>query len=243
MSWPDNLKQIIFCQSVSDKESDYAPYMDKKDRLKWARENAGYATASDAAKAMGMPPPTYLHYENGTNGFLRHAEKFARFYRVNVEWLMTGRGDPRGKAAVTRDVVVKSSVSAGMWTESAEWPEEDWQRITIPYERAYEKYELHACEVQGNSMDLIFPPGTLLIWLSIYDSGEELKDGKPYIIRRMRASGEYETTCKIARNIEGDWFLYPKSSDPQWRPWPAQGLEGDEVVVLGRVIRAYHSYD
>src|SRR5262249_14443249 len=50
-------------------------------RLKKARQEAGYATATDAAHAMGMKPPTYLGHENGTTGLRRTAAiRYAKFY-------------------------------------------------------------------------------------------------------------------------------------------------------------------
>lgn len=64
-------------------------------RLIWARENKGLE-AKDAAKAMGMPYPTYKAHENTTRGGRRHAEKYARFYGVNLKWLITGQGSPKG---------------------------------------------------------------------------------------------------------------------------------------------------
>lgn len=58
-----------------------------------ARKAAGYETAADAAKALGMPYPTYAGHENGSSGF-RHktAAIYARKFRVSLEWLLTERG-------------------------------------------------------------------------------------------------------------------------------------------------------
>lgn len=65
------------------------------ERLGEARRAAGYATATDAAQAMGVPAPGYIHHENGTRGLGRQAERYARFFRVSLEWLLTGRGEMR----------------------------------------------------------------------------------------------------------------------------------------------------
>ena len=64
-------------------------------RLQIARELAGYETATDAAKAMGVSLPTYMGHENGSRGFRAKAERYAKFFRVSYEWLMTGAGEPR----------------------------------------------------------------------------------------------------------------------------------------------------
>ena len=62
-------------------------------RLRLAREKAGFARASDAARAMGVGEPTYLGHENGSRGLSRAAARYARFFRVSLDWLIDGRGD------------------------------------------------------------------------------------------------------------------------------------------------------
>lgn len=65
------------------------------DRLRRARLEAGYRSGTDAAKAMGAVEATYLGHENGSRGLGRAATRYASFYGVSVEWLLTGRGTPK----------------------------------------------------------------------------------------------------------------------------------------------------
>lgn len=61
------------------------------ERLKRARIAAGYASASDAATAMGISRATYIGHENGSRAFrIEAAEKYARWFRVRTAWLLTG---------------------------------------------------------------------------------------------------------------------------------------------------------
>lgn len=70
-------------------------------RLREARIAAGYASSAKAAEAMGVKPPGYAHHENGTRGLSRGADiRYAKFFRVNVEWLLTGQGPMRKGQAV-----------------------------------------------------------------------------------------------------------------------------------------------
>lgn len=70
--------------------------MERHRRLQRARELASYETATDAANALGVAPPTYLGHENGSRGFRSDTgQRYAQFFRVSYEWLMTGRGEPR----------------------------------------------------------------------------------------------------------------------------------------------------
>lgn len=62
------------------------------DRLRIAREHKGFDTATAAANALGIEPPTYLGHENGSRGFRASAARYAQFFGVNLTWLMTGKG-------------------------------------------------------------------------------------------------------------------------------------------------------
>lgn len=68
--------------------------LERAERLQWAREHAGFATASEAARAVGVGEPTYLGHENGSRGYHRNAERYARRFRVRLEWLWSGQGSP-----------------------------------------------------------------------------------------------------------------------------------------------------
>lgn len=81
-------------------------------RLAKARSAAGYASASEAARAMGVPVPSYSHHENGNRGFAKLADRYARFFRVSVEWLLTGRGEMRARVTQLM-LAVMGKVGAG----------------------------------------------------------------------------------------------------------------------------------
>lgn len=62
-------------------------------RLRLARKDAGFNEATEAAKAFGWNPVTYLSHENGTRGLRPSiAERYARAFRVPAEWLLYGKG-------------------------------------------------------------------------------------------------------------------------------------------------------
>jgi hypothetical protein len=65
-------------------------------RLRQAREQAGYITASEAARALRMNVSTYINHEGGERDFYERMPVYARFFRVKLEWLMTGRGTMTG---------------------------------------------------------------------------------------------------------------------------------------------------
>lgn len=72
----------------------HAQMVTANERLKIARENSGYLSATDAANGMGMPVSTYTQHENGIRGFpAKSAPKYARKFKVSEEWLLFGKGE------------------------------------------------------------------------------------------------------------------------------------------------------
>ena len=68
--------------------------MDLHERLLAARQAAGYETAADAARSLGVKYPTYAGHENGSSGFrAKTAAVYARKFGVSFEWLLRGTGN------------------------------------------------------------------------------------------------------------------------------------------------------
>lgn len=69
--------------------------MEPWERLKKAREGAGYDSASSAARAYGWPEARYRHHENGQRNFRRpDAITYAKVLKTTPEWLMFGKDGP-----------------------------------------------------------------------------------------------------------------------------------------------------
>lgn len=75
------------------------------ERLRWARQQAGYASAAAFAREAAVPEVTYRAHEKGPRapGGRGLSEASARAYakRLGVDWawLLTGAGEPAGGAA------------------------------------------------------------------------------------------------------------------------------------------------
>lgn len=60
--------------------------------MRQARQNAGFATAADAARAVGVSEVTYTHHENGSRGYtIDAATTYSRRFKVSLAWLLTGQ--------------------------------------------------------------------------------------------------------------------------------------------------------
>lgn len=72
----------------------------KGQRLKVARNRAGFRSANKAADSLGISASTYRAHENGQNGFsAEEAERYARKFGVRSGWIYFGES-PVGKNAV-----------------------------------------------------------------------------------------------------------------------------------------------
>lgn len=66
--------------------------MDISDRLRLARERAGFRSARQAAREFHWAYSTYAGHENGNRGIKRpDIDKYAAAFDVDAAWLMTGR--------------------------------------------------------------------------------------------------------------------------------------------------------
>lgn len=207
------------------------------DRLQAAREAFGFSSARSAAQAFGWKESTYGAHENGQNGFNPEtARKYARAFNVSAAWLLTGEGRGPARLPGVRYVRVLGDVQAGVWRESNEWPADDQFGIAIPDEPELERARLFALEVRGNSMDRIYPAGTIVVCVAAV-SQRQLVAGKRYVVERIRADGHRETTLKtVSADQDGRLWLVPESNDPRFSAaLPVRGEEGETIRVIGRV--------
>lgn len=66
-------------------------YKEMGDRLRQARVDAGFASAEDAAAALGVKKSTYRAHENGQNRFnLDQAKVYAKRFNCDAVWLLSG---------------------------------------------------------------------------------------------------------------------------------------------------------
>lgn len=211
----------------------------ESDRLMQARRKAGYASASDAAKALGVKEPTYMGHENGSRGFKKaSAEQYARRFGVSLEWLLTGRGGiertASGSSAGSSDksaspkfvkIPLLDTVAAGkLRAPNSQIPIEDVPLLAFA---DLGRGEWFALTVQGDSMDRLSPDGSRII---VNKADRNLVSGKPYVF-----SIRGETTYKVWRPEPAR--LAPYSTNPMHEPVFVKSRKDAEGMVIGRVKR------
>jgi hypothetical protein len=89
-------------------------------RLREAREQAGYREISEAARAAGVPIPSYHAHESGERSLVKNAEVYARTFGVDYRFLLTGDEQSnitsRTSHRVRDSVPVVGVVGDGIWT-------------------------------------------------------------------------------------------------------------------------------
>jgi phage repressor protein C with HTH and peptisase S24 domain len=203
--------------------------MEPHQRLKAAREKAGYPTAQKAAEAMGIKFPTYAGHENGSRGFDRKAEKYARKFGVSLEWLLTGREPrerqrPASPAENRRTVSLVGYVSAG--AEAHFTGGGALGQVGAP---PWASDSTVAVEIRGESLGTLFDK-----WLVFYDDVRRpvtpdligklcvvgLEDGRVLIkkLQRSRSRGLFHLVSQTEPpilDVAVEWAARIKSMMPQ----------------------------
>lgn len=165
------------------------------ERLKIARERAGFTSAAEVARKFGWTETTYRAHENGQRNIPRErAPVYARAFRVSPEWLLFGRGEDR-----KRQVPLVGMVGAG----AKIFPIDDGGALDEIDPPPGIGPDAVAVEVRGDSMYPRYIEGDVLIFdahvsLSRADGQEcvvALPDGRRFI-KVVRAEGENVATLE-----------------------------------------------
>lgn len=232
------------CKCLLHHRFDYFEEMSgASDRLKLARERAGYESAKSAAEAMGVPVATYIQHENGARGFpAARAERYARFFRVTPEWLLYGRVGDAQSIELGPRLFVKGDVAAGVWKEAWEIDPDEWEVFTGRADVKAPLQKRFGLRVVGNSMDYVYPPGTILECLE-YAGDEVIPSGKRVIAIRERVDGSVEATVKeLVRDEHGVEWLVPRSSNPAYQAVRGDRPDDPEIVKVKIVALVVGSY-
>lgn len=210
------------------------------ERLKKARKDAGFRTATEAAGALGIPYPTYASHENGSRQYeTDEAVIYARKFKVPIEWLLTGKS---GSVTPIRNTTLASIPVVGIVRAGA------WQDVDAGDSGLYDMVPAapdappewqRAYTVEGTSLDKIARAGDILICLDVIGSRVEINDGDLVVVERSRFNGQMvERTAKRVRRTLTGFELWPESNDPQYQePIRINGVaNGDEIRIAAKVL-------
>jgi SOS-response transcriptional repressor LexA len=175
-------------------------------RLRQAREAAGISQR-ELARRSGLSQQLISKLENGLVESTTEVFPLAEALAVDARWLATGRGEmlARGgdseKPSASAYVPLISWVAAGNWRELAEPGSPDEEPRLIPVTCRVSR-SAYALKVQGDSMEPVFPNGSIII----VDPAGDARQGA-YVV--MRLDDAKEATFKQLIEDGGSRLLKP----------------------------------
>lgn len=182
---------------------------ERRDILRSFMNERGLKTAK-WAKESGVAANSIYNFLNGHSEALDLVTygKLARTAEVAV-WRLNGeQPEPPSPTSLW----VAGHVEAGAFREAIEWDQSLWYAVDVPVPDRFRRLA-KALEVRGPSMNMDYPPGSIVIWVDVLDSRPP-RDGDHVIVYAYAADETVEATVKELRVVEGKRWLWPKSYDP-----------------------------
>ena len=213
-------------------------------RFKAARKAAGF-TQVTLAEAAGVSSALVKKIEQGQRDKSLKIVELAAALKVSVEYLHGQTENKKPTMSHTPELVpvsgkllrVVGMVEAGTWREATQFADGERPEYPVAENPAFLGFDQFLLAVAGESMNVVYPPGTLLhcVRLAFQPRNLPIGDGDHLIVQRER-HGLYETTVK---ELEGG-KLWPRSHDPRFvEPVAVGEHEGDRVEVVALVIGSY----
>jgi transcriptional regulator with XRE-family HTH domain len=201
------------------------------ENMKAIRKQRGM-TQQQLAEMLGVEQPTVLRYEKGRSPTIAQAQDIADALGVPLAELVS---DGEVMSAGPK-LKVKGEVAAGIWKDAIESPPDEWREYTGRPDCTADARHRFGLRVVGESMNEIYPHGTILDCVSVFGH-TEIEPGKRVIVVRKRDDGEFEATVKeFYVDAEGKPWLRPRSTHPDFQAWAP--LDGEEPGIIERVITA-----
>lgn len=201
------------------------------EQLKTLRKKRGWSQA-ELAELVGVEQPTIQRWESGKRlPDLDKLQTLAEVLGVSPGSLLDGDAI----AAIGPLLFVKGEVAAGVWRAAAEWPESEWETFTGRSDVTAKVEHRFGLRIVGDSMDLLYPPGTIVECISVFGQAEA-RPGKRVVILRKNDRQEYESTVKELVEQDGELWAVPRSTNLAHRPFrlsePEPGILETRVVAI-----------
>lgn len=199
------------------------------DELSALRKKRGFSQAK-LAELIGVEQPTIQRWETGKRlPDLDSLHRLATALGVSPGALLEGGA----VVSIGPTLWVKGEVAAGVWKAAAEWPEADWQTFTGRSDVSARADHRFGLRVVGDSMDLLYPHGTIVECVSVFGQ-VEIEPGKRVVIVRENLGGAFEATVKELVEQDGSMWAVPRSSNPAHRP--VNLSEPEDGIIETRIV-------
>lgn len=190
------------------------------------------------AKASHVSANSIYNFMNGRSDSLsiNAYGKLARTANAPI-WRLTGE---KPEPPSPTSMYVTGAVEAGVFVEAVQWDEDQWYAIDVPIPACF-RSTAKALEVRGQSMNLVYTDGSIVMYNEVLDFREP-KSGDKVIVYRHMDGGEIEATVKQYIVEDGEAWLWPRSSHPDHQQ-PLKLLQDvagvESIVIHGIVIGSY----
>lgn len=144
------------------------------------------------------------------------------------------------------EIPVVGFVQAGVFGDATQIPETEQIKICLSLGEQYKRMRKFCLEVRGDSMDMVYPEGSILacVLLEDYLSYNQALDGKRVIVQRRNDALEVESTVKEYRSIDGRVWLMPHSKSGKYTPIILSDDGGQSnATIIGVVVGSYREED
>lgn len=216
-------------------DCDHPAYMSSMgDRLRQAREEAGFKSRRQAAERLGIGYTTLSAHESGQNSISADAaQTYAKAFNVSPSWLIFGdEADvPRSYVDAVPEIrfaPVVGWVQAGVWQEPHDSDEEFTQYRPIKPHPRYPNSPYVVLEVRGDSFNNRAPEGSWVVVLPWAETGLMTPLHGQVIIAEQSdmpvdtdgsdVGGAVQRTLKRVQINGQDVLLEPDSTNPKHKP-------------------------
>lgn len=206
--------------------------------LRHLREGLGLSQEAIADR-MGNSVSQISRWEAGRSNIpSERLPDLARAYECRVTDIFQDEDGPI--VPVGPSIIIRGRASAGVWMEAWDLSHEGMTMmgrsdIAVPMRDRF------GVIVEGDSMNLRYPSGTILECVAFY-ANVEIASGKRVVVQRTRIDGSIEVTVKEYLTDEnGVEWLVPRSSNPSFQPFRVDSPGEDivEIQIIGIVVGAY----
>ena len=171
--------------------------------------------------------------------------RLADYLDVDIDYLLDRQEEFRRiPSAQTAGIEIVGTIEAGVWREA--WAIDDIKprRLPILKDPRFPRARQYACQVAGDSMDIIVKSGAFALFVDLYDSGLVLAPGMlVHAERKSNGGSRVEATMKRLISGANGFILEPMSTNEKHKPIDTQDPDADEIAVMGIFLGLYQNFE
>jgi len=193
---------------------------------------------TEFGERLGVTQGTVSRWEKGAKPEPEMLVAIARELGLSVEQLVGAEGLAGKLRPLGPAIHIKGEVAAGRWVDAYEWPPDEWEVFTGRPDLVAEIDHRFGLLVQGDSMDEIYPAGTIIECVSVFGHAEAFAGRRVVIVRKRKSDHCLEATVKELVDIGGVLWARPRSSNPEHEAFRLDkpGDDIDEVRIIAVVV-------